>query len=428
MKRIFTLGCLLSCLTYQTTIAHHNGNRYFPFLERPEMYTARKKSSATPALFFTTASTAFKRGGNSGGIPELWGNYDLKDVIASLHTIKPTENPATAVGIPPTWLETDGTTKSMKFKIDGTIKSIGVILNYEHKIGWENFYVGAWLPLMRVTTTEEFGFNTQDFNNTIKASINHNQELLIDQLQRTTHQKIGLTGNDSDNGGLGDLDLHIRWNYFIDHQFLMRSINTSVQGGLIAPTGRLSDINRPSSVSFMGNGHWGMYVDVVPEFELKQDWKIGLMLGALYQFKNTRTMRIPISKEPAIFSSLIGRIEIDPGITAKIAPYFTLENLTDGLHFRFQYTYLRHAIDKTNDARSDRTIACYLNSTADKAQKENLSKWRYHYASFNVIYDSKQALQNWFLEPTLYATYDMPISGNGVSNTHHVTIGAQLHF
>jgi hypothetical protein len=187
-------------------------------------------------------------------------------------------------------------------------------------------------------------------------------------------------------------------------------------------------VSEPLSLPAMGNGHWGMYFDVVPEFELKQDWKFGFMFGGLYQFKETKNMRLPVGNEPAPYSALTGRVEVQPGVTAKLSPYFTLENLTDGVHFQIRYTYLRHSIDKWYDRRSDTTIPSYLSSGTNVAQHEQMSKWRSHFFSFQLMYDAKQAMQNWGMEPLLYVTYDLPISGNGIAKTHQISVGARLHF
>jgi hypothetical protein len=435
MPRTNFLLCFLlifSCSFLEKLQATHSGNRYFPFLERPESYVIKERSHIAPSFFFTTASTAFRRGGGTGGIPGLWGRYDLNDVIASLQTVNPNGiNP-----VPDPIKEVTGASdlagKSMVFKVDGKVKSCGLLLNYEQDLGFYGFSLGTSIPVMHVSTTSRFFFNRKDsdaFFQATPSALQDQEDLLIDKIRRVTHQEIGLQGNEWEAGGFGDLDAHVRWSYSVDHRLMMRSIDFNIQLGVVAPTSRLSNIYYPSSVSFMNNGHWGIYTDCVTEFELKQDIKVGLMIGGLYQLNNTRSLRIPVGQEPAIFSSLIGRIEIDPASTFKFSPWLQFDNLTDGLHVQGRYTYLRHNQDTWHDKRQDKTIQSYLQKDAAIINdKRDATKWRMHYMTLQIMYDAKDGLQNWFMDPVFYVAYDSPIGGNGMSKTHQATFGVELHF
>ena len=88
-----------------------------------------------PSLFITSAGSAFKTGDGSQGIAELWGKYDLKDVIEAMN--------ATTVGIynpfsgEPGYV--DWNTKEIKFNIDGKVKSRGLTLALKQNIAKSNF-------------------------------------------------------------------------------------------------------------------------------------------------------------------------------------------------------------------------------------------------------------------------------------------------
>ena len=68
--------------------ASHNTSRYFPFFERSHEYVAGRASYINSGVFHSVASTSLRSGGSTGGIPELWGNYDLRDVIDSLQAVQ----------------------------------------------------------------------------------------------------------------------------------------------------------------------------------------------------------------------------------------------------------------------------------------------------------------------------------------------------
>ena len=418
-------------LLFRTVAPSHNASRYFPFLERPESVVTRGESHIYPSLFITSASTAFKRGGGNTGIPELWGKYDLKNVIDGVEAVKLAQGAASYNPFAAEVGYVDWNEKEVKFSIDGKIKSEGFILEVEQRLFKTDFSLGCFIPLMHVNSSLRFNFDSENSHADVKNATIQEQDML-DRVRRSVHADLALKGSDWSHSGFGDIDLHLRWRHFWDHALKMKSIDFNLQAGLTCPTGVKSEKDYPSSVPFMGNGHWGAYFDLVAELELKQNWCLGIMAGLIEQFKKTNNRRIPYYKEPAIFSALHGNVEINPGITLKLSPYFTLENLTDGLHFQLRYSFLRHSADSWKDVRVDKTVASYLaleksDITDVRAQKNALSKWTSHYLSMQLIYDSVEAMKNWFWKPTLYAIYDHPMAGRGMCKTHQFSIGVEFH-
>ncbi len=438
---------LLILLIPTAVLATHTGGRYSLFLEKPESYITKQRSLIDVSVFYATASTACSRYGGSCGIPELYGSYNLKDVIYSLQQANPGEyegdnNPIYTVT---NSHALDG--KNLPFSVTGKINTVGLILDYEQNlrfINLKNFTIGLWLPVMNSDVVSRFEFDRKKYGRITDPEVQK-----IDEIRRLTHKEIGFEGTNISRGGVGDIDAHLRWNYFLDHKLLMRSIDLNIQGGVVIPTGRKMNIDYPASAPFMNDGHWGLYLDFVPEFELKQDLKVGLIIGGLWQFNDMQTRRVAIYKEPSNYSALIGKIKIDPGNVFKVSPYLTLENLADGAHIQIRYTYLRHGMDKWTDKRgteSIESIPCYLETEAridpnnpkkdithdDLAEnlhyKNQLSKWSAQYFTIEAIYDSKLALKNWSMNPKFYASYDMPISVNGFCKTYMITLGAQLFF
>lgn len=439
LRSFFFVVISVLFLSFLDCRATHSGNRYFYFLEHPSSYVTKKKSFIAPELFYAKTSTAFRRYGGRGGIPELWGRYDLKDVITSLQTVYGKD-------VDPIYQIT-GTheldSKSLKFDIDGRIETAGFMLEYEQNLEalkLKDFTLGLWIPVYNMNTTSEFGFDSNAFYKSYHKNLSRSEVATIDQIRQLTHKEMGIAGTNLNRSGFGDIDLHLRWNYYTEYALRMRSIDTNIQLGVIIPTSKKMNIDYPATTPFMNNGHWGLYLDLVPEFELKQDWKLGFILGLLGQFNSDRTTRLAVGKEPTTYSALVGKIEEDPGLTAKFSAYFTLENMTDGLHLQLRYTYLRHEMDQWFDKRDDQTISSYLQTNRSSAgltveetrknfsEKSELSKWRAHYFTFELMYDTKEGLKNWFMQPTFFASYDLPINDNGICKTHQFTIGAQLHF
>jgi len=382
-----------------------------------------------PTFFFATASTANRRAAGHGGVAELWGAYDLKDVIASLQAVNPSADPIMEVTG-----SNDYANKSMIFKVAGKIDAVGVALQHDHVLG-KGFSLGFWIPVMNVRSSNRFTFHPHDSDNffkfTMDEALRHTQSLTVDHIRRVTHQSIGFKGNEYSQTGFGDLDLHARYSKAFDHVLMMKGIDLNVQVGVTVPTGIPYQRGRgyPSSVPAMGDGHWSLYGDIVSEFELKQDWKCGLMLGVADQFSAVQFKRISVGNEPTIFSAMEGEVKIKPGITFKVSPYFTLENIQDGLHLQGCYTYRHHSKDEwTRMWTIPRGIPCYLDDSSLKERKEYLSKWSSHYFTLQLTYDCRAASKNLPLNPIFYAACDFPINGDGLCNTTEAVVGAKLHF
>jgi hypothetical protein len=428
-RLLFTF--FLSSFLFNFAFASHNASRYFPFIERPEFYITKKKSYIYPALFITTASTAFNRDGGNAGIPELWGIYNLKSVIESVAAVKQAQGVSNynPFAIEPGY--SDWKTKDLRFFVDGKIKSRGLILNVEQDLFKTGFSAGFFLPIMHVNTSMKYMFDRENSDSDAQSATVSELEMLH-RVRRRVHNDIGLKGCDWSKSGIGDLDVHLRWNHLFDHKLKVRSIDLNLLAGVTVPIGTRRDKDYPSSVPFMGNGHWSVYGDVVSEFELKQNWKLGMILGFMHQFEDTNLRRLSYQSEPTIFGALVGDVEVDPGMTIKVSPYFTLENVMDGLNFQFRYTYLRHNSDTWKDKRSNKTITSFIESDREgcgiiKNFRERLSSWRSHYLTLHMAYDSVEGMKNWLFEPKIYALFDYAFDGKGSCKTHQLTVGAELY-
>lgn len=436
---------VVSCLPLGLQ-AHRNGTRYFPFLEKPEEIVIKKRSHITAEFFYISVSTAQKRGGGNYGTSELWGMYDLNDILKSLTAVQGAAVTDKIRAMLPRELQDD---KKIPYKTGESINSTGVLLGYEQVLPkkLDCFSLGMYLPVMYASGLGAFHSRVSSggYMGGVKLVDGDGKPtqdgLKVDQARRAAHTALDFIGNTWSASGWGDLDLHARWNYFADHKLLMRSIDFYLQAGVIMPTGMTLDNGNPFSVPAMGDGHWGISFDALSEFELRTDWKLGIMLGGLHQCKDTRNRRLPVATEPVVYSALVGRVAVDPGFTLKFSPYFTLENLTDGVHFQIRYTYLHHWHDTWYDKRSKEAqvnFPSYLSHnnpllTPEQRSKnirkrEALTKSTSHFFSFQGMYDAKQALRNWRMSPLIYATYDLPVSGSSIAKAHQLSLGAQLHF
>lgn len=416
--------------------AFHLPSKHTPFFENDftvSLYP-KKKNTLTVDGIFGAVSTAFKRNGQSGGTPELYGNYELMSVINSLQAVQ-----GNHPGFVSPLDQLDPLLKNklkssvVNFGVSEKIYTVGCAFSYTRWFFDNKIFLGAWLPVLSMQSMNRYSLK-QD------SSLIGIDPNLVDKVRRDTHQALGFYDNGASRIGFGDLDLHVGYRAFWDHEWLMKAITVTSKMGMMVPTGVRHNINNPSTIPFMGDGHWGLYGESNAQFELKQDLRLGFVLHGAQQFSRRRSKeRIPVFKEPAIFSALVGVLDVQPGFTLALAPYLVLENILDNVHFYVKYTYMRHAADTVQDVRTDKTIPSYLNQSptlivpqkdidANQYDKWNISKWRAHYVTLQLMFDTRQTLTSWKLDPTLYLSYDIPCAGRGISKMNQITLGGSVHF
>lgn len=425
LKRFLFLMVSL-ILICNNLFAFRSVNRFIPFIERPDVNKINGFSNLNTTIFLGNAFQSFKPHGEHVGIPAVWGRYDLNQIINSLQLVQGSTFVNPFFTLPSSISNLSG--KRIIFKSHGRIKSVGVTLEYEQNIFWNNFSVGAWIPLMRVWSNQTFEFDSEDSDPAAKA-LTSSQVEQLDKIRRSVqYDQMGLEVGEWEKSGFGDLDLYLRFYGELDYVLLMKAIRVNLFAGFLFPTDRELQLNNPASIPFMTNGHFGTYLDFISDFELKDDMKVGFIYGFIVQNKKVQRMRIPVTQEAYMFSPLVGTVKMRPGFTWKIGGYLTIENLIDGLNFQLKYQHIKHTKDTMIDERpiNDRRLI-----PSNTSFFEDHSKWTADYITLDFSYNSREAFHHWKLSPTFYLTYDFPIDwfgAKGAAKDHKFTVGCELHF
>jgi hypothetical protein len=422
----------LLCFFAKDIVTSHNGNRFFNFLERPEYFLNTSKNKFDVSVFYKFSSNAFRRWGGKAGPHELFGQYNLSDIFESYKIVDGSKKNSIDQLSQLTGVDKD----DMIFNVSSPFKTVGFSLQYDRAIVPNLLFVGAFVPFMSYYAKIEYFASDKITKN---KDNKQQTEMLFSFHRRKLHDKIGFTQNYSKFSGLGDVELYTRLSRSWQYQLLMKSISLNLQTGVNLPSGVKRDINNPASLPFMGDGHISWNTTLLGDFELKDDLRVGLILGLQCPFEKKKFERIPVGNEPYIFSSLTGNVKVNPGCTFKISPYLALENIKDGLDFKVRYTYLRHGKDHFKDVRNDKTISSYLTKSSGNEEdmkkfkdiireKEILSQWRLHVVSLELLYNPKRTFSSWDLNANIYVGYNIPITGRGASDTHSLYLGSKISF
>ncbi len=387
-------------------------NRYFPLIQYPCIYKPGKDSHLTGDFFVTTASNAADDRDRAIGIAELSGPFDQSQLAYSM-VLAGLPNP-----LPPTLLNGE-----LPWALRGKLQTQGFAFSYRQYINC-NLSLGFLALAMRSNSYIDFIFNTAKASS-LSATLTESQILALDDTRRAMLATLGLACNHVHQAGLGDMEAYVRWADRYEYYLKLRSLEYAVRFGFLIPTGVKREIDKPASVAFGGNGHWGIYGSLDGEFEVKEDWKVGVLLRASKRFARTRLERMPVNNEPQIFGVVTGQAKVNPGFSEIFSLYGQMEGLREGFGLRVQYTLIHHNHDHWTDERVDKTIPVNLDPVNER------SGWASEYITLTAFYDFGKNLRECENKPIVRAAWDIPFTllvGHRFVHSYKVSLGLEFNF
>lgn len=401
------LGALIGLLALPSYAGIFYDTRFFPLTLYPYVTYYDRDRYATIGTFMTTTPSAFEREEREMPLFNIFGNYDQKQVALAMAQAG-LGNPFVEAGREDLFLR--GT---IPWNMNGKIQSQGLYFGAQYGCS-RHVTLGFEWYMMRVNSRLIFA---------PEESQDRGGEL--ERILRDMNQTMGINGTQSDEVGMGDLDLYCRFGNNWDYTLKFRHIALGVRLGLLVPAGKKASVWDPASVPFGGDGHWGLYFMGDGEFELKEDWKLGLYIGLSKRLAKTQLHRMPVGNEPSNFGVVIGDARVNPGVTLMFAPYFSVENLREGFGARIQYTLSVHGEDTWGDRRCDKTIPVRLKRVVEA------SGWSGGHVTLTPFYDFGKMKVNRGIEPIVYLAWDVPVNvftTRRIPKTNKVSIGIEFNF
>ena len=406
------LGFFIAAFVSHLAQAMVYDNRFIPLFQRPQLIIDDSHSEFAVEWFMTTANNSLNNNQQNIGLPEIFGLFDqvqLANAIAA--TGKPNPLPS----------EFQVLTR-LPWEVSGKRQAQGISFVWNQML-YEWVSIGfSWL-FMRVDSRDEFRLDVANIESRI--ALKPGDAILLESTLHKMFREINIQDGNTAQLGFGDIDTYIRVGNRWDYTMRFRSIDAGIRFGGLFPTGVTRELNRPESIPFGGNGHWGVYSAVDAMFELKEDWKTGLLFRVNKRFAKTREHRMPVEKEPSIFGAVVGPARVNPGFTFILSPYFLLENLRKGLILGLNFTMTWHQRDRWCDQRCDKSVPVMLEQVRER------SSWRSEYFTINVLYDFGKVKANRDFNPIITFRWDVPSTlfiAGGINRAQRITLGLDFVF
>ena len=245
-------------------------------------------------------------------------------------------------------------------------------------------------------------------------------------VKQEMNQLLGLSPALYNHTGMGDTDLYFRVGSCWDYVLKCRSIHAAFKVGVLVPTATATPLTNPAAIPLGGEKHWGMYLGIENEVELKADLFLGWMFRASKRFKKTRCAHMPVLDEPSLYGAVTGPLQVDPGWTFVFNPYVTFEGLREGFGAKAQYTLVSHLRDQFCDLRSPEDRAKVPTKLGPVHER---SSWGSEYVTIGAFYDFGKTCG--CVYPKISAYWDIPVNwlvSKRASKTNSVSLMFELDF
>jgi hypothetical protein len=410
-KRVLRSLPIVLVFSASSCFAMTYDNRFFPFGQQLYSRSYERYSNGMADAFYVFSHQSRSCKGSDQQLFDVYGFYDLNQIALALE----------AVG-QPNPLRSQWRGLAIPWKMHGHLETLGVELAYNQALS-DYVSCGVATSIMHVKSWITLKLETSHVDAPI-AGPGDTGELRRDQLQ--TNTELGICKSVESKTGFGDVDAYIRLGKIWHYPEKFRRIDAGIRGGILFPSGQKRDINNPASIPFGGNGHVGLYGQIDAEFELKEDFKVGLWGRITKRLSKRSKQRVPVLNEPINYGAFVGEFGVDPGANFMLAPYLILEDIREGLGISARYLWIHQDEDSWHDcSRGDRTFAVNLRAM------DEFAEWTAEYVSLDVCYDfSRLAVRRTF-EPRIYFTFDIPVhwfASHAVSKSYRVLLGAEIRF
>lgn len=385
-------------------------NRWIPLFEYWGVQPDGYRSWYAVDYMMATAHSAIGVRESNVGIQELAGPFDLGQLAAAYDIV---------YGSATDPLESQFRGLELPYEITGKFQAQGIVFSaYQEVCPW--FFVGGSVPFLRVNGRQEFTLN----KTAVHLALTPGLETTLDTERRELFAAIGLE-NRSAQLGIGDIDLFVRFSYYREYVFKCRRVDLGFRPGIIIPSGEQRVLSQPTSIPFGGDGHFGWYLQADGFFELKEDFKAGLMVRVIKRIAKNVVERLPVDGEPYIYAPLVGPVWINPGVTLVFAPYLMIEGIRKGLGFSGHYTMVHHSQDEWKNERG------YKKPSTKLVGPIKLSEWGYDYFTIQAFYDFGKVKTTRCFDPIASLRWDIPAMlyiTSSVPKTQRVSLGIEWAF
>lgn len=220
-------------------------------------------------------------------------------------------------------------------------------------------------------------------------------------------QQFDLSITNVSEAGVGDLSLLLGWAWNNVRTVHLDYVDVDAKIGVLIPTGRQRNENKPFDLPLGYNGHWGVPLRFDGALGAFDWFTCGLSLDAVFFFNKTKTVRVQSSNQQSGFIKLAQeKVTVDQGTIWNICSYVKADHVAKGFSLWLGYTFSQQ--DATCLSLE---LASSLNKTLIN-RDEQLQQWSMHVLHCIAEYDFAKTERDW--GPRLGFSYNHILAGKRI--------------
>lgn len=376
-KKIIFLSLAVNfSANYTIDNAHFYRAAYFwgePRLEQDWLF------SADTSVGFSSTRTSRNSSNEKTPLLNLFGPFNMQDLGKNLPNLDPNSK------LDKILIDLQNLPDNDEFghlEFDAKFSMVeGVVSLYQNFTN--GFFCQAYLPIRKLKINNISYKDLSPTNGQEPNESNPVWQEFLSSFDEITN-KYGIDMHASKNSGAGDLSLLLGWTINYQETTHVDYVDISSKIGVLFPTGKTKNENKPFELPTGYNGYYGLPVFVQGSFGSFEWLTLGGHVGALFFYEKTKKLRVKTAAEQNGLIKLAQElVQVDPGTIWTFGSYIKADHISAGLSALCGYSFNK----KENDT-------LFLKNPADSTTTNLIINsdplyhgWNMHVLNLLVEYD-----------------------------------------
>lgn len=333
------LPVILFLFTFSTKLtAEDNVHFYHAARFNSEPHMVREKM-ASLEFWIDGGDTSYSYNSCGEKVPlfSLWGNLNIRDLARGA----PADLTSKSTSILKDLWTHDPNPDFGNFAVNGDFSDSEGGINYYQNFH-RGFFLQLYLPIRHLKLTNISFADLMPAGTPLPTGVTQAQWINFRSSVASNIEEFGVDLTPMDLTGVGDLSLEIGWSQSYTKTRIVDYVDTDIRLGLLFPTGKKANPNRPFSMSLGYDGFWGFPVTFKIACGLFEWLTFGTQIDGLFFNESTRNIRMKTyCQQSGPIKLACGTADVQHGAIWNTGIFLKSDHIPWGFSLLMGYNYNR---------------------------------------------------------------------------------------
>ncbi len=266
------------------------------------------------------------------------------------------------------------------YSICGNFSTYEGILTFAQNLK-KGFFFRLYIPFQRMKVDDILFCDKSPQDDICPNSMTPIWELFKDNFDAIL-ARYCLSANPYNKTSIGDISLTLGWTHSFQKTEVLDFVDTSIQFGVLIPSGEERCEDEVFSLPFGYNGHTGAIIEAKFAMGMLNWLNIGADFNVLVFGNKTKCIRLKTGEyQSGIIKLAKGNAQVELGTMWQVGSYLKFDHFLGGLSLLFGYSYVSSARSEITPCDVEKFNVGIANSD------ESLFSWNMHTLNFMLEYD-----------------------------------------